>query len=114
MASSIQIALSAWNMDWIALFLAVLICFVYVRGWFGLHVRQPDKFTPARLSYFVSGVVVVLLAIVSPLDTFAGTLLQVHMAQHILLMMIAPRSFGLGGLHCHFFAAFLARFKSIG
>ena len=96
MASSIQIALSAWNMDWVALFLAVLICFVYVRGWLGLHVRQPDKFTPARLSYFISGVVVVLLAIVSPLDTFAGTLLQVHMAQHILLMMIAPPLLWLG------------------
>jgi cytochrome c oxidase assembly factor CtaG len=83
-------------MDWMALFLAFLVCFVYVRGWLGLHARQPEKFTPARLAYFVSGIAVVLFAIVSPLDTFAGTLLQVHMAQHVLLMMIAPPLLWLG------------------
>jgi cytochrome c oxidase assembly factor CtaG len=96
MANSIQVALSSWNMDWAVFFLAVLVCVVYLRGWLGLHARQPDKFTPARLAYFVSGVGVVLFAIVSPLDTFAGTLLQVHMAQHVLLMMIAPPLLWLG------------------
>ena len=32
----------------------------------------------------------VFLAIASPLDAFAGLLLQVHMVQHLFLMLLAP------------------------
>ena len=32
----------------------------------------------------------IFLAIASPLDAFGGLLLQVHMIQHLLLMMVAP------------------------
>ncbi|MDP7574239.1 MAG: cytochrome c oxidase assembly protein, partial [Phycisphaerales bacterium] len=43
-----------------------------------------------RLSSFTVGVGVCWLAIASPLDAFGSLLLEVHMTQHVLLMMIGP------------------------
>ena len=39
---------------------------------------------------FYAGLMTILFALISPLDTFAGWLLTVHMIQHLLLMMVAP------------------------
>jgi cytochrome c oxidase assembly factor CtaG len=48
------------------------------------------RFTLRSLS-FVCGVVVLLLALVSPLDTLAdGYLFSAHMVQHILLILVVP------------------------
>ena len=96
MSDTLHVALSAWKLDWVALLGVLLICFIYIRGWVGLHRRQPNKYTASRLTYFIGGVFCVLIAVVSPLDAFAGTLLQVHMAQHVLLMMVAPPLLLLG------------------
>ncbi|MCL5098195.1 MAG: cytochrome c oxidase assembly protein, partial [Candidatus Omnitrophica bacterium] len=50
-----------------------------------------------RTLYFVSGVVVMVLALVSPLDTLGDDyLFSAHMLQHILLDMVAPPLFVLG------------------
>ena len=38
----------------------------------------------------------VFLALCSPIETFTSLLLQVHMLQHLLLMMIAPPLLWLG------------------
>ena len=96
MYDSLPVVLSAWKLDLFALFGVLLTCALYIRGWRGLHRRQPEKFTLRRLVYFTSGVFVILIAVISPLDAFAGTLLQVHMAQHVLLMMVAPPLLWLG------------------
>ena len=59
----------------------------------------------ARWSYFLSAVAVVLLTLLSPLDALSrGLLFSAHMAQHLLLLLVAPglflaslpRSFALG------------------
>src|SRR3954469_9083537 len=64
---------------------------VYVRGWRALHVQMPARFGVARLAAFLGGCAALCLAIASPLDAFAGLLLTVHMAQHMLLtMVVAP------------------------
>jgi cytochrome c oxidase assembly factor CtaG len=39
---------------------------------------------------FLSGIVAVFVAVASPLDTFSETLLVMHMAQHFVLMSVAP------------------------
>ena len=51
--------------------------------------------SPFSISFLASAVVsgragAIFLAIASPLDAFGGLLLQVHMVQHLLLMMVAP------------------------
>jgi cytochrome c oxidase assembly factor CtaG/ferredoxin len=68
----------------------VLLALIYFRGWLKLRKQVPHRFDGWRLASFLGGVGTVFLALGSPLDTFANLLLQVHMVQHLLLMMIAP------------------------
>src|SRR6516164_11376378 len=68
----------------------LLTVFFYWRGWWKLYRQVPHRFTPWRLASFASGLLVLFVAIASPLDAFSGLLLQVHMIQHLLLTMVAP------------------------
>ena len=60
------------------------------RGWNRLRAQMPDRFGPGQLSAFLLGLVVLYIAIASPLDSLAGLLLQVHMVQHLLLTLLMP------------------------
>jgi cytochrome c oxidase assembly factor CtaG/polyferredoxin len=68
----------------------ILLAFIYFRGWLKLRKQVPHRFDGWRLASFLGGVSIVFLALDSPLDTFSNLLLQAHMIQHLLLMMIAP------------------------
>ncbi|MGA8656277.1 MAG: cytochrome c oxidase assembly protein [Chthoniobacterales bacterium] len=74
----------------------LLTAFFYWRGWLKLHRQVPHRFTPWRLVSFTFGLMVLFVAISSPLDAFAGLLLEVHMIQHLLLTMVAPPLMLLG------------------
>lgn len=63
---------------------------IYLRGWLRLQFQVPYRFPIWRLLAFSGGLIAIFLAIASPLDAFGGLLLQVHMVQHLFLMMIAP------------------------
>ena len=63
---------------------------VYLRGWWLIRKTRPATFTFARLSFFLSGLVVLWLAIGSPMDGFADALLSAHMVEHLLLMSVVP------------------------
>src|ERR1700730_12592966 len=70
---------------------ALLVSFIlYLRGWSALLFRVPHRVPLWRLLSFASGLGTIFLAIASPLDAFGGLMLQVHMIQHLLLMMVAP------------------------
>lgn len=43
-----------------------------------------------QVAAFVSGIFVIFIALVSPIDTLGEQLLSVHMIQHLLLIIIAP------------------------
>ena len=89
-------ALSSWQVPpWLTLAL-LSTAIVYARGWRVLHAQMPQRFTSARLGAFLAGLAAVFVAVASPLDAFAALLLQVHMAQHLLLMMVAPPLLWLG------------------
>ena len=82
--------LSSWSIP-IGPAVAVLLLFIfYLRGWIRMQFRVPYRFPVWRLLSFAAGLGTIFLAIASPLDAFAGLLLQVHMVQHLLLMMLAP------------------------
>jgi putative membrane protein len=68
----------------------VAISVIYVRGWVALHLTRPATLPIWRLIAFLSGMVGVFVAVASPLDTFSETLLSMHMAQHFVLMSVAP------------------------
>src|SRR5690242_19129857 len=89
-------ALESWKLDPRVLCLLLAAAWIYIRGWRQLHGERPLRYTGQRLWFFLGGLAVLFLAIASPLDTFAGLLLQVHMIQHLLLLMVAPPLIWLG------------------
>jgi cytochrome c oxidase assembly factor CtaG/ferredoxin len=68
----------------------IFSAFLYFRGWLKLQFQVPHRFPLWRLLAFWGGLLTIFIAVASPLDAFGGLLLQVHMVQHLLLMMLAP------------------------
>jgi len=96
MDSVVGASLASWRLDFKLLFPMLVVSWLYLRGWQRLHRERPHRYTPPRLVAFISGLGIVFLAIASPLDAFGGLLLEVHMIQHLLLLMIAPPLIWLG------------------
>ncbi len=88
--------LSSWTFVPVPTLLLVLTGAVYFRGWRALRAQQPERFRPWRLAAFWGGLLTLFVAISSPLDAFGNLLLQAHMFQHWLLMMLAPPLLWLG------------------
>jgi cytochrome c oxidase assembly factor CtaG/ferredoxin len=88
--------LRSWPRDPWVLFALLVTAGLYLRGWFLLHRRDSSRWPIRRLAAFGAGVLTLFLALCSPIETFTSLLLQVHMLQHLLLMMIAPPLLWLG------------------
>jgi cytochrome c oxidase assembly factor CtaG len=86
----------SWTFDpWIITPL-LLTASIYLRGWRELHRRIPRRFAVWRLIAFQAGLLTLFLALASPLHPLAELLLQFHMIQHLLLMMVIPPLLLLG------------------
>ena len=86
----------SWPFEpWLSMSL-LLSAGIYLRGWLVLRRRNAGQWQLKHLIYFLSGLVAIFLALASPIEPFAVLLLQVHMAQHLLLTMIAPPLLWLG------------------
>ena len=79
-----------WDIPWIPTAALALTALIYVRGWLRIRRTRPDLFPRWRLYCFLGGLFAIFVAISSPLDTFAEALLFMHMAQHWVLISIAP------------------------
>src|SRR5262245_16587436 len=80
---------------WLATVLG-LTAITYLRGWLVLRRRSPKHWHVSQLVSFLGGLATIYLALASPIEPFASLLLQVHMLQHLLLMMAAPALIWLG------------------
>jgi cytochrome c oxidase assembly factor CtaG len=81
----------AWSFEPGVLLGVVALGLLYVKGW--RLAREPGAPHPpgvGRLALFMSGLAVVLIALVSPIDGLGDQLMLMHMVQHILLLDIAP------------------------
>jgi cytochrome c oxidase assembly factor CtaG len=86
----------SWTLDpWVVAPLA-LAAGVYLRGWLRLHSQVPQHFGAGRLAAFLAGLAAIAVALQSPLHGLGTQLLQAHMVQHLLLMMVAPPLLWLG------------------
>ncbi|HEV8681349.1 MAG TPA: cytochrome c oxidase assembly protein [Actinomycetota bacterium] len=81
---------AGWDLTSVLLGLAVVAGYAAVAQ----NARRPVP--RARTAAFVSGVAVVVFAVGSPLDAYAGALLSVHMVQHLLLTLVAAPLILLG------------------
>lgn len=76
----------AWSFQPLVLGAAVVAIAFFLHGWRRLHRRRPDLAPWTRIPLFVSGVLVTVLAIVSPVDHVGERYLQsAHMLQHVLI-----------------------------
>src|SRR5437762_5160559 len=69
---------------------------VYLRGYTVLRRRAHYRWPGGPVMAFLAGLAALFLALASPIEPFASLLLQVHMLQHLLLMMVAPPLLWLG------------------
>ena len=77
--------------------LALFLAFgLYVRGFVRLRRRRHPRVTPLHGLAFAGGVVTLFIALASPIHELGERLLQVHMAQHLLLMLVAAPLLWLG------------------
>jgi len=68
----------------------VLVALIYSLGFLRIRGTRPRQFPSWRWWSFIGGIFALVVAVSSPLDTFSDRLLVVHMAQHFVLMSIAP------------------------
>ena len=73
----------------------VSLCLVYLRGWWRLHPKL-TKLPIWRAGCFLSGLLLIWVAIASAIAGLDHELLTVHMMQHLLLMTLAPPLIWLG------------------
>src|SRR5205823_3285203 len=96
MSATLDAVLRSWPFDpW--LLIALVVCAgIYLRGWLVLRRRDARRWHGGHVAAFLGGLAAIYLALASPIEPFAALLLQVHMVQHLLLMMVAPPLLWLG------------------
>ncbi|HTU27199.1 MAG TPA: cytochrome c oxidase assembly protein, partial [Pirellulales bacterium] len=96
MSSTLEAILASWpNTPWLWA-AAAWTAAVYGRGWWELHRRDRERWRWRQPIAFGGGLAAMLLALASPIEPLAALLLQAHMVQHLLLMMVAPPLLWLG------------------
>ncbi|MEO6054310.1 MAG: cytochrome c oxidase assembly protein [Chthoniobacterales bacterium] len=96
MNSVAEAALGSWTFQPWPAFGLLVAAILYLRGWRRLRLLLPQRFTTLRAVSFLLSLVLIYTAMASPLDAFANLLLQVHMIQHLLFMMIIPPLLWMG------------------
>jgi cytochrome c oxidase assembly factor CtaG len=87
---------TSWRFDPLLLGALMLAAWLYVRGWRKMYAQSPGRYTPERLVAYLGGLAALFIALASPLDAFGNLLLMAHMAQHLLLIVVAPPLILLG------------------
>jgi cytochrome c oxidase assembly factor CtaG len=93
---TLDACLRSWPFDPLLLGALLIAAGIYLRGWLVLHHRDPRRWHGGRLAAFFGSLAAIYLALASPIEPFAALLLQIHMLQHLLLMMAAPPLLWLG------------------
>ncbi len=96
MSPTLDAFLRSWPFEPWLLSGLILTAGVYLRGWRALSRQNPQLWCAGQPCAFCGGLAVLYLALASPIEPFAALLLQVHMLQHLLLMMAVPPLLWLG------------------
>ncbi len=95
---SLHVLLTDWNTSSFPLFMAVLVAAValwYLRADWVL-AGKGRRWSGLRTAAFMVGLLMVEIALGSPISTLTASYFQAHVLQHLLLMVIAPPLLALG------------------
>jgi cytochrome c oxidase assembly factor CtaG len=82
---------ASWTFEPGAIALVTVITTAYVLRWRRVRDEGNAKEAGAgRLTLFASGVLVIVAALISPIDRLAEQVFAMHMVQHVLLLDVAP------------------------
>jgi cytochrome c oxidase assembly factor CtaG len=90
MNSAVQTALDSWTPPLVTIATLLVTAAIYARGFHRLHRQMPQRFPTWRLAMFIGGIAALFIAVASPLEALDDLLLQIHLTQHLLLMIVAP------------------------
>src|SRR5438876_1285862 len=96
MSPTLDAVLRSWPFDPWLLAMLLVCAGIYLRGWLVLRRRDSRRWHGGPVAAFLGSLAAIYLALASPIEPFADLLLQVHMVQHLLLMMVAPPLLWLG------------------
>jgi putative membrane protein len=85
--------LLSWDWRPAVIFSLIVAGSLFTRGWWHIRRRQTNQISLAtgwRLASYLGGLVVLGVALMSPIDVLGGQLFFMHMIQHLLLVMIVP------------------------
>jgi putative membrane protein len=81
----------SWTFDPTAIVPVIALVALYGLAWRRTRgVPEIQRPSLGRAALFASGVLVILIALVSPLDSLGDQLMVMHMVQHMLLLDVAP------------------------
>ncbi len=63
---------------------------LFTLGWRRLSRTRTTLARPWRLAAYLAGLLVLAIALMSPIDVLGGQLFYMHMIQHLLLVMLVP------------------------
>lgn len=90
-ALGIETLLTSWVLDPLVIGAAGVAVVGYVAAARAVNRAHPRSRVPVwRGVAWVAGIAVIVVALQSAIDVYADELLTVHMAQHLLLLMVAP------------------------
>ena len=79
-----------WNSAQIIVFTLSALSAVYIKGWLRIRSRAiRSGIARLHLIAFVIGIVTLVAALLTPIDSLSDKLAWVHMLQHTLLMLVA-------------------------
>lgn len=97
MNAALPAAIELWSPSLGVASILSLAAFFYCRGWLRLRRNVPrNSISLLRLAAFLGGLLLVWVAVASPLAALDEALLSIHMVQHLTLMVIAPPLILLG------------------
>jgi putative membrane protein len=86
-----------WTFDPFVVLPLALAAILYIEGVRNVGRRHPNAGWPvSRTVWYFAGLGLLLLSLASPMDYYADRLFSIHMAQHVVLMMIAAPCILLG------------------
>ncbi len=78
-----------WRVD--VILILGLAGLTFSRGWWHLRQHKGKRLAVNwRLGSYLGGLVILGLALMSPIDVLGSQLFYMHMIQHLLLVMIVP------------------------